>query len=65
MIALDKTGTVTEGEPRVTDVVPLGRSREELLRALEQLPQDLAYSDTASAIYRILAAMDVPTKIIR
>ena len=39
--------------------------REKLLRALEQLPQDLAYSDTASAIYRILAAMNVPTKIIR
>ena len=31
VIALDKTGTVTEGEPRVTDVIPLGRSREELL----------------------------------
>ena len=39
--------------------------QEEFLCALAQLPQDLAYSDTASAIYRVLAAMGVPTKIIR
>ena len=31
IIALDKTGTVTEGQPRVTDVIPLGVSRERLL----------------------------------
>ena len=31
VIALDKTGTVTEGQPCVTDVIPLNRSREELL----------------------------------
>ena len=31
MIALDKTGTVTEGQPRVTDVIPLGMDRNELL----------------------------------
>lgn len=38
IVALDKTGTVTEGHPRVTDVFPL-TDREELLRvacALEQ-----------------------------
>jgi hypothetical protein len=39
--------------------------REGLLRALEELPRDLAYSDTASAIYRVLAAMGIQTKIIR
>ena len=38
--------------------------REDLLRALEELPRDLVYSDTASAIYRVLAAMGVQTKII-
>ena len=27
VIALDKTGTVTEGQPRVTDVIPLGMER--------------------------------------
>ena len=40
VIALDKTGTVTEGEPRVTDVVPLGRSREELLRLAASLEKN-------------------------
>lgn len=40
IIALDKTGTITKGEPAVTDVIPAaGVSKEELLRvaiALEQ-----------------------------
>ena len=31
MIALDKTGTVTEGQPRVTDVIPCGTDEKELL----------------------------------
>lgn len=32
-IALDKTGTITKGEPTITDVIPLnGTSEEELLR---------------------------------
>lgn len=32
IIALDKTGTITQGEPRVTDIIPLeGFSRQELL----------------------------------
>ncbi len=31
MIALDKTGTVTEGQPRVTDVIPLGGDKNGLL----------------------------------
>ncbi|MGM9605495.1 MAG: heavy metal translocating P-type ATPase [Faecousia sp.] len=40
IVALDKTGTITSGEPKVTDVLPAtGSSEEELLRlayALEQ-----------------------------
>ena len=31
MIALDKTGTVTEGQPHVTDVIPFGRNKDALL----------------------------------
>jgi Cu+-exporting ATPase len=31
-IVLDKTGTLTRGEPRVTDVVPDGMSEEDILR---------------------------------
>ena len=31
IVALDKTGTITKGEPRATDIVPAGVSSEELL----------------------------------
>ncbi len=31
IVALDKTGTVTKGEPQVTDVIPVGVTSEELL----------------------------------
>ena len=53
MIALDKTGTVTEGQPRVTDVIPLNRSREELLSLAASLEKNsehpLAKAVTAEA----------------
>ncbi len=49
VIALDKTGTITEGKPRVTDVQPVGgASKDEVLRmaasldALSQHPVALA-----------------------
>jgi Cd2+/Zn2+-exporting ATPase len=31
MAALDKTGTLTEGRPKVTDVIPVGRSKSDVL----------------------------------
>ena len=37
--------------------------RKELLQALEQLPGELLYNDRASAIYRGLYALGVPTRI--
>ena len=53
VIALDKTGTVTEGRPVVTDVVPLGRDRDELLRLAASLEKNsehpLAKAVTAAA----------------
>ena len=53
MIALDKTGTVTEGRPVVTDVIPLGRTREELLALAASLEKNsehpLAKAVTAAA----------------
>ena len=35
-----------------------------LIRALEGLPQTMLYSDFASAIYRGLAALNIPTRIV-
>lgn len=40
MIALDKTGTVTEGQPKVTDVIPFGRDRDELLKLAASLEKN-------------------------
>ena len=31
-VALDKTGTLTEGKPKVTDIVAIGRTEDEVLR---------------------------------
>ncbi len=40
IIALDKTGTVTEGQPAVTDIVPLGRDSDELLMLAASLEKN-------------------------
>ena len=40
IIALDKTGTVTEGQPAVTDIVPLGRDSYELLMLAASLEKN-------------------------
>lgn len=38
IVALDKTGTITKGEPRVTDIIPNGETTEnELLKAAASL----------------------------
>lgn len=36
-VVLDKTGTITQGKPEVTDVIPVGISGEELLQAAVML----------------------------
>ena len=63
VLALDKTGTITKGEPAVTDLVPTdGVDEAELLRttaAVEQRSQHpLAHAVLAKAVERKL---DVPT----
>ena len=40
IVALDKTGTVTEGEPKVTDVLPVGMEREALLKLAASLEKN-------------------------
>ncbi len=53
MIALDKTGTVTEGQPRVTDVIPLDMDKYGLLSLAASLEKNsehpLAKAVTAEA----------------
>ncbi len=53
MIALDKTGTVTEGQPRVTDVIPVGMDKSNLLSLAASLEKNsehpLAKAVTAEA----------------
>ena len=53
MIALDKTGTVTEGQPRVTDVIPLDMDKSRLLSLAASLEKNsehpLAKAVTAEA----------------
>ena len=64
VIALDKTGTITRGEPRVTDIVPAsGLSEDELLRfacALEKKSEHpLAKAVVLAAEEKKLAFQDV------
>ncbi len=40
IVALDKTGTVTEGAPKVTDIIPFGVEKAELLRLASSLEKN-------------------------
>ncbi len=64
IVALDKTGTITQGEPRVTDMIPAsGRSEKELLSiayALEKKSEHpLAWAITQRAEQEGLTAGEV------
>ena len=59
VIALDKTGTLTQGAPGVTDIVPLGASADEALRLAAALEQGSEHP-LARAILERAAAVDLP-----
>lgn len=59
-IALDKTGTITKGEPRITDVVPLnGTSEDELLRIACTLEKKSEHP-LAAAVTALGAERNIP-----
>jgi Cu+-exporting ATPase len=50
VLAVDKTGTLTEGRPRVTDVVPLAGTADDLLRIAASLEQASAHPVAAAVV---------------
>jgi len=59
MVALDKTGTLTEGKPKVTDIVALGRTEDEVLRLAAALEVGSSHP-LASAILAKAAERNIP-----
>jgi Cu+-exporting ATPase len=68
-VVLDKTGTITQGQPEVTDIVPLGpppfalnppRSPEDALLALAASVERVSEHPLGAAIVRAAAARDLP-----
>ncbi len=59
VLAVDKTGTLTRGEPRVTDLVPLAASADEALTLAAALEQGSEHP-LARAILQRAAAQSLP-----
>lgn len=59
-VALDKTGTVTKGEPAVTDVSPYGMERDELV-ALAAAVEKMSEHPLAKAVVAYAEGLELPT----
>lgn len=60
-VALDKTGTLTEGKPKVTDVVPVGRSAAEVIRLAAALEVGSSHPLALAVLERAAAdGIDIP-----
>ncbi len=61
IVALDKTGTITSGEPRVTDILPAeGVDGEELLRMACALEQKSEHPLARAVLERAKASAEAP-----
>lgn len=58
-VVLDKTGTITEGKPRVTDVYPLGGTTEETLTQVAAALEKNSDHPIAAAINSYAAEQDI------
>ncbi len=60
-VALDKTGTLTEGKPKVTDVVAIGRSAAEVIRLAAALEVGSSHPLALAVLERATADdVDIP-----
>ncbi|MBQ1892372.1 MAG: heavy metal translocating P-type ATPase [Firmicutes bacterium] len=59
VVALDKTGTITEGQPKVTDIIPVDMSEGELLRLAAALEAKSEHP-LARAVSARAEEMDIP-----
>ena len=59
-VALDKTGTLTEGKPKVTDVIGFGRSEAEVVRLAAALETGSSHPLASAILARATAEQRLP-----